>query len=99
MLIFLSVHILLPIELRVIENARNMNVFVELRSIDYVGEVIDCIKAQDVQIYDVEVEHGKASKSRNPSALFTLRLNQKGTHAKLLAAISELPGIHIVHDI
>ena len=84
LLIFLSVHILLPIE---------------LRSIDYVGEVIDCIKAQDVQIYDVEVEHGKASKSRNPSALFTLRLNQKGTHAKLLAAISELPGIHIVHDI
>ena len=99
LLIFLSVHILSPIELRIIENARNMNVFVELNSIECISQVIECIKAQDVTIYEVELDHGKVSKSRNPSAWFSLRLNQKGTHARLLASISELPGIHIVHDI
>ncbi len=99
LLIFLSVHVLSRIELRIVENARNMNVFVEFQSMDYIGDIINCIKSQDVQVYDVEIDHGQASKSQKPNALFTIRLNHKGSHARLLASISELPCVHMVHDI
>ena len=98
-LIFLVVHLLPRAELYIIENARNMNIFVEFRSLDNVTEILNRIKSHDVQIYDVELDHGKRSVSQHPSAVFSLRMNQKGTHARILASISELESVLVVHDI
>ncbi len=98
-LIFLSVHVLSPLEVLIIENARNMNIYVEFRSLDNVGEIINRIKAQDVQIYEAEVDHGQESLSRHPNAIFSLRMNQKGGHARLLASISEMDDVYVIHDI
>ena len=99
LLIFLVVHLLPAVELYIIENARNMNIFVEFQSLDNVAEIINRIKAQDVTIYEVEVDHGKQTPSQHPNAVFSLRMNQKGTHAKVLAAVSELPDVYIVYDL
>lgn len=99
LLIFVSVHLLAPLELLIIENARNMNIYVEFQSLDNVGEIISRIKAQDVRIYEAEVDHGQESLSRHPSAVFSIRMNQKGGHAKLLASISEMESVYVVHDI
>ena len=99
LMIFLSVHVLSPLELLVIENARNMNIYVEFRSLDNVGEIISRIKAQGAQIYEAEVDHGQESVSHHPNAIFALRMHQKGGHAKLLASISEMEDVYVVHDI
>ena len=99
LLIFVAVHILPTVELYVIENAKNMNIYVEFQSLDNVAEIIGRIKAQDVTIYEVEVDHGKQAPSQHPNAIFSLRMNQKGTHAKILATVSELPDVFVVHDI
>ena len=98
-MIFLSVHVLSPLELLIIENARNMNIYVEFRSLDNVGEIISRIKAQDTQIYEAEVDHGQESVSHHPNATFALRMRHKGGHAKLLASISEMEDVYVVHDI
>ena len=98
-LIFLAVHVLPAVELYVIENARNMNIYVEFQSLDNVAEIINRIKAQDVTIYEVEVDHGKQTQSQHPNAIFSLRMNQPGTHAKILATVSELEDVYVVHDI
>ena len=98
-LIFLAVHLLPMVELYIVENARNMNIFVEFQSLDNVAEIINRIKAQDVTIQEVEVDHGKQSLSQHPNAVFSLRMNQPGSHAKILATVSELKDVYIVHDI
>ena len=98
-MIFLSVHVLSSLELLIIENARNMNIYVEFRSLDNVGEIISRIKAQNAQIYEAEVDHGQESISHHPNAIFALRMQHKGGHARLLASISEMEDVYVVHDI
>ena len=52
-LIFLAIRLLPQVENYIIESARNMNIYVEFQSLDNVGAIINRIKAQDVQIYEV----------------------------------------------
>ena len=98
-LIFLVVHILPQMEMYIIENARNMNIYVEFETLDNVSEIINCIKTHDVQIYEVELDHGKRSISQHPSAIFSLRMNHKGFRARILATVSELDCVLVIHDI
>ena len=99
LLIFLSIRLLPHLENFVVENARNMNIYVEFESLDDVGAIIGRIKAQDVQIYEVDIDHGREEKLRNPSAVFSIRLNHKQMHTQVLAAISELETVRTIDEI
>ena len=99
LLIFLSIRLLPYLENFVVENARNMNIYVEFESLDDVGAIIGRIKAQDVQIYEVDIDHGREEKLRNPSAVFSIRLNHKQMHTQVLAAISELETVRTIDEI
>jgi len=81
----------------IIENAKNMNLYVEFMSLDDVGEIINRIKAQDVQIYEVEIERGE--ERQRPSAVFSIRMHQKKHHERILAAISDLNGVVTIDEI
>ena len=70
-----------------------------LTAMDDVGEIIGRIKSQDVQIYDVDIDHGREEKSRNPSVVFSICLNKKQLHAQVLAAISELESVRTIDEI
>ena len=98
-IIFLVMRILPRVESFLMENARNMNIYVEFHSLDDVGAVIGCIKKQDVQIYEVNLNHSMVSPNGNPSAVFSIRLNQKKTHPQILAAISELEIVSAIDEI
>ncbi len=97
-LISLVIRVLPHVENFIVENARNMNIYVEFDSLDDVGEIISRIKAQDVQIYDVDIDHGRQEKFRNPSAVFSIRLNHKQAHTQVLAAISELESVRTIDE-
>lgn len=86
----LSIQILPWLENFIVERARNMNLYIEFRSIDDVGGIINQIKAQGVRIYDVEIGRGSELSAQQPHALLSVRLNQSGGHEKLLTAIAEL---------
>lgn len=98
-LIFLCIRLLPSIENWIVENAQDMNIYVEFQTLDDVGEIINRIKAYDVKIYDVELDHGRTEKLRNPSAVFSIRLNQKQSHTRVLAAISELESVYTIDEI
>lgn len=99
LLIFISIRLLPYIEGFIIENTRNMNIYVEFQSLDDVGAIIGRIKSQNVQIYEVDINHGLAERSENPSAVFSLRLNQKIPHEQILAAIADLDHIRTIDEI
>ena len=99
LLISIVIRVLPQVETYIVENARNMNIYVEFESLDDVGDIISRIKSQDVQIYDVEIDHGREEKLRTPSAVFSIRLNHKQMHTQVLAAISELESVRTIDEI
>lgn len=99
LLIFLSIHLLPHVEAFMVENAKNMNIYVEFESLDAVGAIIARIKALDLHIYDVDIDHGRDENARHPSAVFSLRQNGKLLHAQILSAISEVDGVYIIDEI
>ena len=73
LLIFLAIRLLPWVESFIVENAWNMNIYVDFESLDDVGKIITRIKEQDVHIYEVDIDHGRGEITRHPSAVFTIR--------------------------
>ena len=96
---FLSIRILTPVENRIVENARNMNLYVEFESLDDIGRIISKIKEQGAHIYEVDIDHGRNGGAQYPSAVFYLALKQKKTHTQTMAAISELEHVRMINEI
>jgi len=99
LLIFISIRILPQLEMKIVEKARNMNIYVEFGSLDDIGRVISCMKTKNIHIYEVDITRGREKKSRNPSAVFSIRLSRSYTHTHVLAAISELDGVYTIEEI
>lgn len=97
-LIFFSIRLLRPLENHIIENARNMNLYVEFSSLDHLGEIIASIKALGAQIYDVDLDRGEADRGKNPSAVFSLRLVQHQTHMQVITVVSELRCVQTIDE-
>ena len=98
-LIFLAIRLLPWVEGFIVENARNMNIYVDFESLDDVGEIITRIKEQDVHIYEVDIDHGRGEANRHPSAVFTIRLNRKRSHIQVLTAISDQECVYSIEEI
>lgn len=98
-LIFLAIRVLPAVESFVVENARNMNLYVEFESLDDIGAIIACIKAQDAHIYQVDIDRGRDDTNRHPSAVFAIRLKKSRTQEKLLVNLSEVPDVYTIEAI
>jgi len=98
-LIFLCIRILPYFENKMIEHARNMNLYVEFLSIEDLGKIILRIKELGIQIYDVELSRGSEEKVRHPNALFMLRLNSGQVHARVMADLSGLSCVWSVDEV
>ena len=98
-LIFLCNRVFPYIETAIVENARNVNIYVEFDSLDNVSQILGCIKSVDTQIYEVEIDRGRKEHYIHPNATIALRLNKRRTHAKLMLALSELKCIHTIEEI
>ena len=98
-LMFLCIHFLPVVEVYLLENARNMNIYVELKSLDELGVLLSHVKAQDVQIYGVEIDRGGEEYHRYPSAVLSVRLSVHQQHPQILAALSEVHGVTMIDEI
>ena len=98
-LMFLCIHFLPMVEVYLLENARNMNIYVEFKSLDEIGTLLTRVKAQGVQIYSVEIDHGGEEHHRYPSAVLSVRLENHQQHPQVLAALSEVKGVTMIDEI
>lgn len=98
-LMFLCIHFLPVVEVYLLENARNMNIYVELKSLDELGVLLSHVKAQGVQIYGVEIDRGGEEYHRYPSAVLSVRLSAHQQHPQILAALSEVHGVTMIDEI
>ena len=80
-------------------SARNMNIYVELKSLDEIGVLLGAVKTQNIQIYGVEIDRGGEEHHRYPSAVLSVRLEHHQQHPQVLAALSEITGVIMIEEI
>lgn len=98
-LIFICNRILPHLENSIVENAKNINLYVEFEALDDIGPIITQIKSVGATVYEVELERTRESGRLYPSATISLRLNQRKSHARLMLAISKLQSVHTIEEI
>ena len=98
-LMFLSIRLLPAVENFIIENARNMNLYVEFQSLDDVGRILTQVKQFDVHIYEVDISRGGEDLHRKPSAVLFMRLKKKFPHAQIMTAMMDLDCITTIEEV
>ncbi|MCI9351911.1 MAG: MgtC/SapB family protein [Lawsonibacter sp.] len=87
--ILLSIEIFPWVEEFILAWSRNMNLYVELSSMEGMKGFIDLIKSMGIQIYDVELDRREGGKEQTQvSVVFFLHLPKSQSHTKLLAQLS-----------
>ncbi len=99
LLMFLVVKVLPNLEDMIVNNLRNMNIYVEYDKVEHTGLVLNQIRMLGARIYEVEIDRREDEPGRNPSAVFTIRLSKKMHHAQVLAHISGLECIYAIEEI
>lgn len=99
LLIFLSIRLLPAIEGFIIENARNMNLYIEFNLLDDIGKILTRVKQMDIQIYEVDLSRGEGDSHRNSSAVLSMRLKQKLSHAQVMSALMELDCVTVIEEV
>ena len=98
LLVLLTNRLLPFVEDAIIESARNMNIYVEFQTLDDLGDIIGRIKSQGAQIYEVDLERGREERSKNPSAVFSIRLPGRQYLDRVLAATPTLARAHTLDE-
>lgn len=98
-LVFFIVRILPLWEDQVVNNLRNINLYVEYDNVENTGTIIRRIRELDVQIYEVDINRDGIQKGGKPSAVLIMRLNKPMTHTHVLAYISQLECISDVEEV
>lgn len=97
-LILLSVKVLPRLELLIVERARNMNIYVEMDSVERLETVIRRMKDAGLTLYETEIDRDGPGDSRL-KGIFSVRLGPKQHHTQVLARISTLDGILAVEEL
>ena len=98
--IFLSIKVLPYIETFLMARSRNMNLYVELTSLERMKDFIQLMKDRGIQIYDVEIDRrGNGQEHGAPSVIFYLHLPKYQSHTRLLADLSYSPDVRTIDEI
>lgn len=98
-LVFICIHIFPVLVEHLLAHTRNMNIYVELESINNIGALTHLLHEQEIQIYDVEPDTGSAKSMRLPNATISLRLPKGMAHEIVVSGIAKLDCIVSVDEI
>ena len=99
LLILVTMWLLRPLEEVITERSRNINIYVEFRSIADMGEILKTIKDQDINIFDMDIHHGKEQIVQKPNAVLYLRMPHRAPHHELITLLSDLDEVYTVKEI
>lgn len=99
LLILITIIIFSKLEQFILSRSRNINLFVEYEFLEDVGDIITCIKSQNVRIFDVEISKGKPSEGSYPSVIISMQLPKKKTHTELLTVLAQLDSIRMIEEL
>ena len=98
-LIVLVLQIFPLVDDNILATCRNMNFYVEMDSIEYLGTVVNCVKSRNVRIYDVDIGKVEQNGEQHVRGLFSVKLPKRGPHTELLATIATIDGIVAIEEV
>lgn len=98
LLIVVCMKLLPLIENVITRRARNMSIYVGMDSMENLGIVVGYMKAEDIRLYDVEIEKANENLS-HINALFSIRLPNRLQHTEVLAKIATMDGIISIEEV
>jgi hypothetical protein len=87
------------VELWISRHSRNMNLLVRLDNLDEVSRVMEKIRAGNNVVYDVEMNKGAEALGEGPSAIFSIQLAKRVTHASVIMAIADLDSVLAITEL
>lgn len=98
--IFLSIKVLPYIEDSILAYSRNINLYVELVSMERMRDFIALLHEKHIQIYDMELDRQRGRrKGDRGGVIFYLRLPRSQSHPKLMTELSCSPDVHTIDEI
>ncbi len=98
-LIFLSVGVLHRLELNLIEQTADINLYIEFTSLNMISPVIARLKDMQIRIYSVEIDRGKKGNGAYPNAVFSLHLLTRIPHSQVVSTLSGMDGVTMIKEI
>lgn len=99
LLLLLTMWLLHPVEDLFIDYSRNINLYVEFRSLSDLSEILAILREQDIRIIDIDTHHGKEQIVQKPNAVLYLRMPKRRPHHEVIAALSEPDEVYTVKEI
>lgn len=96
-LIYFSVTFLHKVENLLLSSSRNLNLYVTFEHVQNMSAIIARIKSRGITIYDIELEQKRESEA--PSAMLSLRLPKRLTHAEAISVLAGLSCVHAIDEI
>ena len=97
--IIMSTTLLDKVEKLITSRSRNMNLLVRLDNLDEVSRVMEKIRAGNNVVYDVEMNKGAEALGEGPSAIFSIQLAKRVTHASVIMAIADLDSVLAITEL
>lgn len=98
-LILLSIRLLPWVEARIVDRARNLNLYTEFGSLDSVSAIVSALKDSGSQISQVEIHQPTPGETENLSAVFSVRLRSSGLREQTLSKIAQISDVYRIESI
>lgn len=99
LLVFFTIRFFPIIDNYILKKSKIFNIFVEFESLDNIGNIINCIKAQGAQIDEIELNRDNSNHNTKPSIVFSLNLVSYQAQTQILSALSDLDYIRVIKTI
>ena len=97
LMIAIIIVLLERVEEFIIKHSRNMNLLVRFENLEDVSRVIEKIRAGNNTVYDVEMDKGKESEC--PSAIFSIHLAKRVSHASVIMSIAGVDSVRSIVEL
>ena len=98
-LILLAELLFSKLEYRILENAPEVNLYMEYSGKPCLEQVLKLYRERELKVLNLEITRSTGSATHNACAIFTLRLNKKCTVNSLLAEMNAVPGVVSVEEL
>ena len=99
LLILICIGIFSKLESRITEGARNMNIYVEIEGMEYIGDIVARLKAENIVFYDVDVSSKPGDGFQKTGVVLSVNVPKRQHHPEVLAMISTVGGVLVVEEI
>ena len=98
-LILLAELLFSKLEYRMLDNAPEVNLFMEYSGKPCLEKVLKLDREQELKVINMEITRSTESETHNACAIFTLRLNRRCGVERLLKEMNAVPGVVSVEEL